>query len=105
MKLSYLVASILLAQVGPTTQPIATTVTFGEPRLPLRDESLHIKLEGQHSTTTLEQIYHNTTNQRLEGVFDLRTPPGTEVEGFSYWNGEQRHRRRGIRKGRRSEHL
>ena len=85
--------ALLISQIGfqlaNPTVPVQR-VAFGTTQLPLQDESLEIVVDGQHATTTMEHIYRNETRGRLEGVFELRTPPGTEVEGFSYWNGEQR---------------
>jgi len=42
-----------------------------------------------YASTVLEQVFENTTDQRLEGRYVLRTTSAA-VEGFAYWNGEQK---------------
>lgn len=52
-------------------------------------ERVRIRIDDQYASTTLEQEFENTSDQRLEGRYLLRTA-GATVEGFAYWNGEQK---------------
>ncbi len=80
----------LWAAMLPAQVQVPSSVTMGTQAMPLVEESLQINIDGQHATSTLTQIFHNTSTTRLEGLFEFRAPPGTEVEGFSYWNGEKK---------------
>ena len=52
-------------------------------------ERVRIRIDDQYASTSLEQEFENTSDQRLEGRYLLRTA-GATVEGFAYWNGEQK---------------
>ncbi len=52
-------------------------------------ERVSIRIEQQHAQTLLEQEFENVSGERLEGRYLLRTA-GAAVEGFAYWNGEQK---------------
>lgn len=58
--------------------------------LPLTDERLRVTIEGQNAETTLAQTYKNTSGTQLEGRYRLRPGTGAHVDGFAYWNGEQK---------------
>ena len=58
--------------------------------MPVIEERLGVDIDGQHATTTLLQVYRNTTGTRTEGQYRLRAGWNTHVEGFAYWNGEQK---------------
>lgn len=58
--------------------------------LPLTEERLNILIDGQHATTTLTQVYENRTGGQTEGRYRLRAGMGAHVDGFAYWNGEQK---------------
>jgi Ca-activated chloride channel homolog len=77
------------------TPAFAQGVLF-EPNVPGRSphlravyERVQIDIEHQYATTVLEQQFDNVTDARLEGRYVLRTA-GAAVEGFSYWNGEEK---------------
>lgn len=57
--------------------------------LVLKSESLRIRIDSRYAMTTLQQAYHNQAADKLEGTFLLRTA-GASVDGFAYWNGEQK---------------
>ena len=52
-------------------------------------ERVRIRIDHQYAQTVLEQEFENVSDQRLEGRYVLRTA-GAAVEGFAYWNGEQK---------------
>lgn len=58
--------------------------------LPLTEERVHTEIDGQHATTTLRQVFHNTSASALEGRYVLRAPLGARVTGFAYYVGEER---------------
>ena len=58
--------------------------------MPLIEERLTVTIDGQHATTTLLQVYENNTGGQTEGRYKLRAGFNAAVEGFSYWNGEQK---------------
>jgi Ca-activated chloride channel family protein len=95
------VALIALAHVRPATaQPIATDrieaamVIAGRGAdhgtLPIVEERLHVAIDGQHATSTLTQVFHHGNGGQIEGRYRLRPGPGSNVEGFAYWNGEHK---------------
>ncbi|MBL9020538.1 MAG: VWA domain-containing protein, partial [Myxococcales bacterium] len=59
-------------------------------RIPLAEERLHVAIDGQHATTTMLQVYENQSESQIEGRYTLRPGSGSHVEGFAYWNGEQK---------------
>jgi len=98
----------LIGALGATTlglfaayahaQPIATErleavmiAGGGESRpVPLGEERLQVTIDGQHATTTLLQVFQNASSTQIEGQYHLRPGSGSHVEGFAYWNGEQK---------------
>jgi Ca-activated chloride channel family protein len=54
------------------------------------EERLNVTIDGQHATSTLLQVYENTSGAVIEGRYQLRPGTGSHVEGFAYWNGEQK---------------
>ena len=58
--------------------------------MPVIEERLTVTIDGQHATTTLLQVYENNTGGQTEGRYRLRAGMNAHVEGFSYWNGEQK---------------
>ncbi|MDQ3296550.1 MAG: VIT and VWA domain-containing protein [Myxococcota bacterium] len=58
--------------------------------IPLVEERLHVTIDGQHATTTLLQAYQHDNAGQIEGQYHLRPGSGSKVEGFAYWNGEQK---------------
>jgi Ca-activated chloride channel homolog len=59
------------------------------PHLRAVSERVNIAIDHQYATTVLEQQFENVTDERLEGRYVLRTA-GAGVEGFAYWNGEEK---------------
>ncbi len=99
MKTPYVCGALLLGLFAPSAraQPIATErleavmLSGGEQRaIPMGEERLHVTIDGQHATTTLLQVYENTGSAQIEGQYHLRPGTGSHVEGFAYWNGEQK---------------
>jgi Ca-activated chloride channel family protein len=68
----------------------AVLVSSDRASLPLIDEKLRVTIDGQHASTTLDQVFENTTGARTEGRYRLRAGLGAHVEGFAYWNGTQK---------------
>src|SRR5690348_637718 len=66
-----------------------TNVPGPSPHLRAAAGRVRIEIEHQYATTVLEQEFENTTDARLEGRYVLRTA-GASVEGFAYWNGEEK---------------
>ena len=58
--------------------------------IPLGEERLHVTIDGQMATTTMLQVYENQSESQIEGRYQLRPGSGSHVEGFAYWNGEQK---------------
>jgi len=92
------VAVVLLAELA-SAQPIASDrleasmIIAGGPRreaIPLVEERLQVTIDGQHATTTLLQAYQHANASPIEGQYKLRPGSGSKVEGFAYWNGEQK---------------
>ncbi|MEP6866715.1 MAG: VIT domain-containing protein, partial [Deltaproteobacteria bacterium] len=63
--------------------------TDGRP-LSLHEERLDIMIDGEYATTTMHQTYLNKTGGQIEGTYKLRPGTGSHVDGFAYWNGEQK---------------
>src|SRR5712664_2937559 len=59
------------------------------PNLKAVSERVRIRIDRQYAQTVLEQEFENVSDQRLEGRYVLRTA-GATVEGFAYWNAEQK---------------
>ncbi|HET9991835.1 MAG TPA: VIT and VWA domain-containing protein [Kofleriaceae bacterium] len=63
--------------------------TDGRP-MPIHEERLDIMIDGEYATTTMHQTYLNKSGARIEGTYQLRPGTGSHVDGFAYWNGEQK---------------
>lgn len=61
-----------------------------EEAVPLVEERLTVAIDGQHATTTLLQVFQHGNGTQIEGRYRLRPGLGSRVEGFAYWNGEQK---------------
>src|SRR5439155_16778826 len=59
------------------------------PHLRAVSERVRIQIDHQYASTVLEQQFESLTEGRLEGRYVLRTA-GATVEGFAYWNGEDK---------------
>ncbi len=98
--LASVVAVGVFASVG-TAQPIASDrleasmIIAGVPEtprtiIPLVEERLNVTIDGQHATSTLLQVYQHDNSGNIEGQYRFRPGLGSKVEGFAYWNGEQK---------------
>ena len=58
--------------------------------LPLHEERLTVDIDGEHASTTLVQTYTNESSVQTEGRYQLRAGEDAHVDGFAYWNGEQK---------------
>ncbi|HEX5061712.1 MAG TPA: VIT and VWA domain-containing protein [Kofleriaceae bacterium] len=58
--------------------------------MPVVEERLTVTIDGQHATTTLLQVFLNNAGAQTEGRYRLRAGMDAHVEGFAYWNGEQK---------------
>jgi Ca-activated chloride channel family protein len=58
--------------------------------IPLIEERLSVVVDGQHASTRLLQVFHHGNGGQIEGRYKLRPGSGSRVEGFAYWNGEQK---------------
>jgi Ca-activated chloride channel homolog len=80
-----------------TAQPIATdrlsavmiATGRGDP-LPVFSEKLVVDIDGQHARADLMQTFSNGLSQQIEGHYQLQPGQGSHVDGFAYWNGEQK---------------
>src|SRR5438552_1196819 len=77
------------APQGPGPLEALMLASSGE-RVPLSDERLDVAIDGQEASTTLVQTYRNGSNARIEGNYHLKPGSGSHVDGFAYWNGEQK---------------
>src|SRR5688500_12608776 len=91
--------AVLLGLFAPLAyaQPIATErleavmiAASDGTAMPMGEERLTVRIDGQHATPTLLQVYENTGSAVIEGRYQLRAGTGSHVEGFAYWNGEQK---------------
>lgn len=85
-----LFATSAYAQLIQEDRIEAVMVTNGGGNLPLIEERVNIAIDGQHAATTLTQVYQNRTGAQAEGRYRLRAGLGSHVDGFAYWNGEQK---------------
>lgn len=58
--------------------------------LAIHEERLNVTIDGEYATTTMHQTYLNNSAARIEGDYALRPGSGAHVDGFAYWNGEQK---------------
>ncbi len=78
-------------QLIATDRLEATMIASGrDEAIPLVEERLTVAIDGQHATTTLLQVFQHGNGGQIEGRYKLRPGMGSRVEGFSYWNGEQK---------------
>src|SRR5580704_14776609 len=79
-----------------STQPITTErvsalmLATDRAEIPIHEERLTVAIDGEYAQSTLLQTYANNSGGRIEGHYELRPGQGAHVDGFSYWNGEQR---------------
>ena len=73
-------ASMFIAGAGETARA----------HIPLVEERLNVTIDGQHATSTLTQVFQHDNASQIEGQYKLRPGLGSKVEGFAYWNGEQK---------------
>jgi Ca-activated chloride channel family protein len=59
-------------------------------QLPLTSERVRVSIDRQFASTTLQQTFENRSGQRLEGRYVVRAGGGARVQGFAYWNGENK---------------
>ncbi len=88
-----LVATPAFAQprLGLATDRVEALMLATDGRqLPIHEERLTIEIAGEYATTTMRQTYFNGSNGRIEGNYHLRPGSGSHVDGFAYWNGEQK---------------
>jgi Ca-activated chloride channel homolog len=99
-----LAGMVVVCLVAPATaQPIATAQPFASDRvaammlatdrneaLPVFAERLTIDVDGQFARSDLQQTYTNDTSRQIEGRYELTPGQGSHVDGFAYWNGEQK---------------
>ncbi|MEO8702259.1 MAG: VWA domain-containing protein [Kofleriaceae bacterium] len=91
--LAGLFAPVALAQPIATDRIEAAMIIAGggrEIQIPIVEERLQVTIDGQHATTTLLQAYQHNNSGQIEGRYKLRPGFGSRVEGFAYWNGEQK---------------
>jgi len=89
MKRLALLLAVLSAPAFPQGVLFERGVTGPSPHLRAVSERVRIQIDHQYATTALEQEFENLTDGRLEGRYVLRTA-GAGVEGFAYWNGEEK---------------
>ncbi|MFT3699238.1 MAG: VIT and VWA domain-containing protein [Kofleriaceae bacterium] len=68
----------------------ALMIGSDEKPLPVHEERLTVTIDGEYATTTMHQTYLNNSGSRIEGQYSLRPGSGAHVDGFAYWNGEQK---------------
>ena len=98
-KLSLALAGMVVVCLEPaaTAQPIATDrlsavmiATDRGDQLPVFAEKLVVDIDGQHAHADLQQTFSNALSQQIEGHYQLQPGQGSHVDGFAYWNGEQK---------------
>src|SRR5215475_1610265 len=78
------------AQEMATDRVEAIMIAGGHDVLPIHEEKLTVDIDGEYASATLVQTYLNNTAGRIEGNYKLRPGSGSHVDGFAYWNGEQK---------------
>lgn len=68
----------------------ATDPSGQEVNLTLVQERVVVDIDRQHAHTELRQAWHNPSGTRVEGSYLLQAGKGATVNGFSYYNGEDR---------------
>ncbi|HEU0031477.1 MAG TPA: VIT and VWA domain-containing protein [Kofleriaceae bacterium] len=74
-------AMMIASGTGPRGEPLT---------IPLVEERLNVTIDHQMARTTLLQVYRHNNAGQIEGRYQLRPGSGSRVEGFAYWNGEQK---------------
>jgi Ca-activated chloride channel family protein len=91
---SALVAAIAVpafAQLQQIERTEALMLATGrEDPMPVIEERLTVEIDGEYAQTRLLQVVQNNTGARVEGRYRLRAGTGSHVDGFAYWNGEQK---------------
>ena len=72
------------------TDRVEALMLSGQAVLPTHEERLTVDIDGEHARSTLLQVYTNDTGGRIEGLYHLRPGSGSHVDGFAYWNGEEK---------------
>lgn len=95
-----LMALLAAAPAGAEAQPLlrdpaqavlqAQTEDGRREPMPLVAERLLVVVDAQHAWTTLEQTYRNQTGAVVTGRYLLVVGQDAHVDGFAYWNGEER---------------
>lgn len=80
-----------IATDEPVQATLVTRTSAGEnASMPLVSEELVVTIDGQLARTSLKQVYENRANAQVEGQYRLSAGSAARVEGFAYWNGEQK---------------
>jgi len=61
-----------------------------EVNMPLVDETVRVTIDRQHAHTVYSQSYQNEQAVQVEGRYRLLAGEGARVDGFAYWNGEEK---------------
>ncbi|MEH6471631.1 MAG: VIT domain-containing protein [Halopseudomonas sp.] len=75
----------LSAQAAGLMQPINS----GLPELQISQHHVHVVIEDGYATTTVEQQFHNPSNQQLEALYSFPVPEKAAVGEFVYWINDQ----------------
>lgn len=51
--------------------------------LTIRSHHVSVEIEGQVATTRVDQVFYNSSGQRLEGSYLFPLPPGARIDSFS----------------------
>jgi Ca-activated chloride channel family protein len=94
----YLVCAAICAAASPAVaqiQQIERTealmlATGREDPMPVVEERLQVTIDGEFASTTLLQVVQNNTGAQVEGRYRLRPGINSHVDGFAYWNGEDK---------------
>jgi Ca-activated chloride channel family protein len=62
----------------------------GGREIPSSTEKLVVAIDGEHASSDLIETYPNTAGAQIEGRYQLRPGQGAHVDGFAYWNGEEK---------------
>src|SRR3954471_22669365 len=85
------VAVPAVAQIQQIERTEALMLATGrEDPMPVVEERLTVEIDGEYAQTRLLQVVQNNTGARVEGRYSLRAGTGSHVDGFAYWNGEQK---------------
>src|SRR5580704_5691127 len=72
------------------TDRVSALMLADRAEIPIHEERLTVAIDGEYAQSTLLQTFANSSNSRIEGRYELRPGQGSHVDGFAYWNGEQR---------------